>query len=152
MTTDTSPSPFLSWDTATILKNQAKYLVETGEAEHEDQGWAIASEDSFLLDIEWEYFLSCLTEKLNAINPDGYWQGEVENFGWQKTSGHKEFEADTAQDFLSAILPETDCTFHIYIDEDHPFKEIKIQNFHHDSPMGNEWYTIIASDAIEIAA
>ena len=152
MITDKNPSLFLTWDTAEILQSQAKHLVELGEAEHEEQGWTMACEDQFLLDDEWENLLYCLTEKLNEINPEGYWHGEVENFGWRKASGHKDFKADTARTFLAAILPQTDCTFHVYIDESHPFKEIKIQNFHHDSPMGNEWYTIVVSDAIDIAA
>ena len=88
----------------------------------------------------------------HTINQGNVWHGEVKNFGWRKTSGIKDFEADTAQAFLSAILPQTDCTFQLYIDESHPFKEIRIQNFHHDSPMGNEWYTIVVRDALEEAA
>ena len=144
--------PYISWDTAEILDAQAKHLVETGEAEHEEQGWTMASEYQFLLDDEWNDLLFALTEKLNEINPEGYWHGEVENFGWRKTSGHKDFEANTAQAFLSAILPQTDCTFHLFIDESHSFKEIRIQNFHHDSPTGNEWYTIVARDAYQEVA
>ena len=151
MTTDTTPSHFLSWDTAEILQTHAKYLVKTGEAVNEEQGWTMASEDQFVLETEWDNLLFALTEKLNEINPDGYWHGEVENFGWRNISGHKDFEADNAQAFLSAILPQTDCTFYIYIDEAHPFKEITIQNYHHDSPTG-ESYTIVACAAIEIAA
>jgi len=143
--------PYISWDTAEILEAQAKHLVETGEAEHEEQGWTMASEDQFLLDDEWNCLLFALTEKLNEINPEGYWHGEVENFGWRNTSGEKDFEADTAQAFLSAILPKTDCTFQLYIDESHPFKEIRITNYHHDSPTG-EFYTIVAKDALEEAA
>ena len=140
--------PYISWDTATILEAQAKYLVETGEAEHEEQGWTMASEDQFLLDDEWNGLLFDLTEKLREIDPQGYWHCKVNNFGWRKTSGYKNFQAQTGQEFLSKILPKTDCSFHIYIDDN----VIKIQNFHHDSPTGNEWYTIVARECHEVAA
>jgi hypothetical protein len=52
----------------------------------------------------------------------------------------------TISEFLSHLLPKTDCTFRLYIENGHT---IKIQNFHHDSPIG-EWYTIqAASDELE---
>lgn len=81
--------PYLIWDTHEILNNQAKYLVENGEA-------------------------------------------------------------DNGKSFLSHILPNTECMFRVFIDDD---KTIRIQNFHHDSPTGNEWYTItIDKDALNEAA
>lgn len=133
------PTPFIVWDTLEILLNQAKYLVETGEAADEDEGFKIACEDNDLTLFEWECLLDNLTEQLDAMNPSGYWSGKVENFGWNKRQGFTEFRADNGRDFLSHILPKTDCTFRIYIENG---DTLKIQNFHHDSPTGNEWYTL----------
>lgn len=72
------------------------------------------------------------------------WKATVNGFGWRGLNGEKYISADNAKTLLSEVLPDTDCTFHIY-----NFRNgIAIQNYHHDSPTGNEWYYIvpIASD------
>jgi hypothetical protein len=133
------PTPFLVWDTFDILLHQAKHLVEEGEAADADAGFRLACEDHDLLAFGWECLLESLTEQLVSMNPDGHWSGEAINFGWQKSSGSAEFQADNGPGFLANILPKTDCTFRIYIENGNT---VKIQNFHHDSPTGNEWYTL----------
>lgn len=140
MNTDehSEPIPLLTWDTCEIAMNQAKYLVENGEAANEDKGFELACQDSDLLNFEWESLIEFLTEILNAVNPDGYWQAKVIGFGWRGQEGYKDFEADNGSDFLKNILLETDCSFKLFLDK----SIIRIQNFHHDSPTGNEWYTI----------
>jgi hypothetical protein len=144
--TQTEPTPFLVWDTCEILTNQAKYLVEQGEAVDEDAGFKMACEDPNLTMCEWAYLIDELTETLDSINPDGNWSAKVENFGWRNSSGTKDFHAENGSEFLSNLLPKTDCTFSLYIENGHT---IKINNFHHDSPTG-EWYTIqAASDELE---
>lgn len=85
----------------------------------------------------WEDMTDNLTEFLKKYNPSGDWYAEVNNFGWRNQSGHGEFQAETGQEFLNAILPNTDCIFYIYDEGDH----IHILNYHHDSPMG-EGYDI----------
>jgi hypothetical protein len=137
--TQTDPLPFLAWDTYDITQHQAEFLVENGEAINDDEGFAMACQDSELLTIEWESLTACLTETLQKINPDGYWQAEVVNFGWRKQSGCAHFKAEDGADFLSHSLPNTDCSFRLFLDED---GTIRIQNFHHDAPTGNEWYSI----------
>lgn len=141
MTTQTAADrqPYLVWDTHEILVAQAKYLVESGEAKNEDEGFARACKDEGLMEWEWESLLQELTDKLNEINPVGNWHADVENFGWRGLSGLLDFSADEGKAFLAKVLPDTDCTFKIYLEVDNV---IKIQNFHHDSPTGNEWYTI----------
>ena len=131
--------PYLVWDTHKILTMHAKHLIEIGEAEHEEEGFHKACADPYLLNDEWECLTHALTDKLNEINPDGNWHAEAKNFGWLKLSGDKDFNAESGKTFLFEILPKTDCTFRIYTDEK---DTIKIQNFHHDSPVGNEWYRI----------
>lgn len=137
----TKPSeslPILVWDTCDILLHQAKFLADNGEADDEDEGFRMACEDQDLLDFEWESLTDYLTEILQDMNPDGYWHSEVEKFGWRKLNGYAEFEADDGKTFLANILPKTDCTFKVFLEQD----IIRIQNFHHDSPTGNEWYTV----------
>ncbi len=63
----------------------------------------------------------------------------MENFGWRNLSGDKFFQARRGEAFLSNVLPPTDCRYRMY-----NFRNgIAIQNFHHDSPVGNEWYYIV---------
>lgn len=129
--------PFLVWDTCDMTQQQAKFLVENGEADDEDEGFRIACEDQDLLDFEWESLTDCLTEFMKEMNPEGRWHAEVENFGWRNLNGYADFEADDGKTFLANILPKTDCTFKVFLEQD----TIRIQNFHHDSPAG-EWYTV----------
>lgn len=138
-TEQNSPKPFLVWDTYQIAKRQATYLVEIGEAADEDEGFSMACADSDLYTFEWEDLTDFLTETLKEINPDGYWHAEVENFGWRRQSGYSDFKTTDGRMFLNKILPNTDCTFKVFLDAD---QTIRIQNFHHDAPTGNEWYTI----------
>lgn len=132
--------PVLAWDTYAIATNQAKYLLENGEAKDEDEAFHLACADTDLLHCEWESLTGALTEWLDEINPGGeWWYAEVRNFGWRAQNGWKEFRAREGREFLREILPNTDCTFKVFIDPD---KTVRIQNFHHDSPVGNEWYYI----------
>jgi len=67
------------------------------------------------------------------------WVVSVKGFGWRNLDGLKAFTAENGQELLKEVLPKTDCTFIIFKDGKNG---IKIQNFHHDSPIGNEWYYI----------
>ena len=67
------------------------------------------------------------------------WKVEVSNFGWRNQDGQKILRAENGLELLRGILPDTECTFRIYHDGR---TGLKIQNFHHDSPTGNEWYYI----------
>jgi len=104
--------------------------------------------ESFFFDQEWESFLECLQDILEKKNPDlkqenpiGYWKAEMKNFGWRSQDGGKVFEAHDAEAFLSQILPKCDCHFKIY---NYGNRGIAIQNFHHDSNCGREYYYITA--------
>ena len=99
------------------------------------------------VEFEWEYLIEELDQLIKEVNPDGYWHCDVKNFGWRKLSGHSYLEFETGREMLSKVLPKTDCSFNIYREEN----IIKIQNYHHDSPTGNEWYelTKISQDEFE---
>jgi hypothetical protein len=97
--------------------NQAKYLVENGEASNEDKGFELACQDRDLVMFEWELLIDFLTETLNAVNPEGYWQAKVTGFGWRGQEGYKDFETDNGSDFLKNILPKNDCSFKLFLDK-----------------------------------
>ena len=61
--------------------------------------------------------------------------------------GYSDFKATDGGTFLSKILPDTDCTFNVFLDAD---QTVRIQNYHHDAPTGNEWYTIRAATENEL--
>ena len=90
------------------------------------------------VEFEWEYLLEELDQLLKEVNPDGYWYCDVKNFGWRKLSGYSYLEFTTGREMLSKVLPKCDCSFNICREEN----ILKIQNYHHDSPAGNEWYEL----------
>jgi hypothetical protein len=91
---------------------------------------------------EWDYLVDSLTELMQKINKGGKWFATVENFGWQAKSGYLTFEATKGDRLLSRILPNTENHFKIFVEGKGFGRHFRIQNFHHDSPVGNEWYTV----------
>ena len=89
-------------------------------------------------DYEWDEVTYLLQALINKKNPVGYWHVKVENFGWRKMSGNAYFHATDSQNLISSILPDTACNFKIH----NYGKGLALQNFHHDSPCGDEWYYI----------
>lgn len=88
---------------------------------------------------DFDDFLYELDTLLQKKNPNGYWYAEVKNFGWLNQSGHRYLKATDGKTFLRQILPDTDCHFKVYA---YP-NGLAIQNYHHDSPTGNEWYYVV---------
>lgn len=138
-----------SWDTCDIAQNQVKYLMEEDEetkrriAEEgltEDQLFSEVCGDSDFYDMEYDSMVEYLTEYMHDLNPDGYWKAEVSNFGWRSLNGHKHFKAETGSELLRAVLPDCDCTYKVF--RVRARKWLAIQNSHHDSPCGREWYVI----------
>lgn len=82
--------------------------------------------------------LDDLDELLKQVNPEGYWYCEVKNFGWKSQSGYAYLEFSTGREMIQKVLPRTECSFHIFREE----YILRIQNYHHDSPTGNEWYEL----------
>ena len=91
------------------------------------------------VEFEWEYLLEELDQLIKEINSDGYWYCTVENFGWRNIDGHAYLKFETAKEMISRILPKCECSFNIFREKN----IIRIQNYHHDSPTGNEWYELI---------
>jgi|GEM_PF-1897476 len=137
-----------SWSALDLAKAEAKRLVDEGVYENEDEAFENTLGSQSFFDWEWQ----CLAENLkytlqeleNEEKP-GLWYVERRNFGWRNLGGHAQLALDgknDGQQFLSKILPETDCSFKIYEYEHGDQKGIKVHNFHHDSPTG-EWYYAI---------
>lgn len=133
-----------AWDSSEMFENEIKYHLENREDEIKE-GTITEQEirtqvynDHDLLSNEWDWFMEHLSEIIVKKNPDGYWKAVVNNFGWRSLDGHKFLHANNCKELLREILPNTDCTFRIF----NYGKGIAIQNFHHDSPCGREWYYI----------
>jgi len=95
--------------------------------------------DTDIDEFEWEMIAEDIATLFEEKNPEGYFFCKVENFGWRKMDGFLFAELHTGQDLVTKVLPNTACTFKIFLEKDNT---IKIQNFHHDSPTGDEWYTL----------
>ena len=143
----------LSWDES--IDDEARFRLEQQE-EGLKEGVIFEFERKTEKDIEqeiyadqdfwhcrWEDFTECLASILDRKNPDGYWKAQVRNFGWRNLDGAKLVQAGDGASFLREILPQTDCHYHIF----NYGKGLAIQNFHHDSPIGNEWYYVVPTTA-----
>lgn len=130
----------LEWDDWQVLEDIAAALREEDPTLSDDEALQLASAEQDQQYWAWEDFLTALQELLDQVNPASRpWHAEVVNFGWRELTGHKEFPAGRASEFLRAILPATDCSFRIH---GYGRRGLAIQNFHHDSPVGKEWYYI----------
>jgi len=138
-----------AWDIYEIIQSQVSCLKDEDENTQqklkegsltEDQLFCQVSQDFDLFQFEHECMADNLTEYMKRINPDGYWRAEVSNFGWRCLDGSKYFSADTGAELLQNVLPQTECTYKIF--RVRARRWLAIQNYHHDSPMGREWYIV----------
>lgn len=116
-----------------------KELVERAEVE---PGKLLLEGDNTCDYFEWLNLTDALTASMR--NPDGHWFATVRNFGWRKLSGHKLFRAADGRGLLAAILPRTECSFRVHRCGR---RGLAIQNSHHDSPCGAEWYHLLPVSA-----
>ncbi len=139
----------LSWDES--IDDEVRFRFDQQEEELKEglifaNEWKTETEieeeiytDQDFWQIFWEDLTECLTTILKRKNPDGYWKAQVRNFGWRNLDGVKFLQAGDGESFLREILPKTDCHYYIF----NYGKGLAIQNFHHDSPVGNEWYYVV---------
>jgi hypothetical protein len=103
--------------------------------------------DDFDNDDDFEFNVEePLHDLLLKKNKEGYWVARVKNFGWRSLDGSAFFRLDSAKDVFWKVLPQTDCHFRIF----NFGKGFAIQNYHHDSPMGNEWYYLLPATKKQI--
>jgi len=132
----------LAWDESEIAENQVEFLMQD-EGLSEEEAQTIAWEDTDIYAWAWEDLIAALSELMQERNENGAWFAEVQGFGWRGLNGEKYFTAENGQDFLHAILPDCQCTFYIY---DYEGTGFAVNNYHHDSPVGKEWYYIKPDD------
>lgn len=162
MKTDTGKvgKKIMSWDTSEITDGELEYIKTELLPQEDADHWAYGLSDDKIRDkiydsdvysIAWDDLLEYLHEKLEEMFPEGFYEARVKNFGWRSTSGSQVFQlkSNDAQEFLRKILPNTDCTFYIYEYKAGTRKGLAINNFHHDSPTGAEWYYILPLTADE---
>lgn len=94
-------------------------------------------EDSLEHEWEWEGVLNDVEILMEKFKTDN-WLVQVEGFGWRKASGSLYVKAKTASELIIKTLPNTENHFKIYDRGDH----FAINNSHHDSPTGSEWYYV----------
>lgn len=96
-------------------------------------------------DWAWESMTEDLSNLMETVNPGKpkLWRVNMRGFGWMKEDADGTVQADTGVELLRKILPNTDCSFRIYKEG----RGIKINNAHHDAPMGGEMYYITPFDA-----
>ena len=135
----------MSWDESEIFDSRVKDLMQESLSEDEARNRMYKDADGY--EIEWEDMCNYLSEVMAEKNKSVYWKADVNGFGWRHLNGHKFFKAEKGVDLLRAILPNTDCTFYIY---KHGRNGLKINNFHHDSPTGAEWYYVLPATQKEI--
>ena len=142
-----------SWDESTMVDNEIQYWSENlSECKEERPNWLNGDgefdedkarddiyQDSDLFSIWYDDLKEYLTEIMIKKNNESYWFAKVQNFGWRSIDGEKYINADCGSKLLNSILPNADCTFNIH----NYGSGIAIQNYHHDSPTGNEWYYIM---------
>jgi len=128
------------WNTTEIVVAEAEFLLREFPDIYTDEGAAMleAGEDDVLFQHEWEYLVDYITELMKERGLDEKpIYCEVVNFGWRGIGGEKVFSAEDGEEFLSKILPKANNTFYIY---KYGGDGLAINNYHHDSPWGKEWY------------
>lgn len=133
----------VSWDTYEIAKDNVEYVIqqsqedfEAGEIDAvltEDEALSQAYNDPVIYEMQWEWIQEQLNDWMKEYNPDFLnWCITGENMGWRRVSGAKEIpyrEAETAEDLIRKILPDTECSYTIY----YSGESLWIVNSHHDA-------------------
>jgi len=132
----------MEWDECKIIEDEIKFQLEESKEEiemgetTEESIRNSAYNDSYVMEINLNSFIEDLTTIMNKKCKTNCWKVEISNFGWKNQNGNKVFKADDARELINNLLPNTPCTYKIY----NYSNGLAIQNFHHDSPTGNEWY------------
>ena len=105
-------------------------------------------ENEFESDMAYNDFLEEIETLIHDRKSDWFFC-KVEGFGWRGTSGIKVFKADNAKEILRQILPKTDNSSKLYKIQSKAYF-FALQNFHHDSATGREWYYLREATEQEI--
>jgi len=160
------------WDDSDIIDAQVKYLTEEDNDDYlerlskamakiegerteqeilrvknklKDEIRDEVSRDQFIFDQAFDDLNEDLTQTLRDLTKtqDGetmYFKVNVSGFGWQKLTGYKYMKVQDGKELLRETLPDTQCIYLIF--KVKHGKKLAMQNFHHDSSTGSEWYVI----------
>ena len=133
--------PQLKWDTSEITRREINSLIKYNPELSEQEAFEQVCEETFLFSYEFDILLGAfqkwIDELIKNTSLDGF-LCTAKNFGWRNSSGIAEIDTTNALGILSKILPDCECTYTIFNYKDY----FEIQNAHHDSPTGNEWYIL----------
>ena len=106
------------------------------------------ADDATDLDIYWEDLKYELTElfakKFARSDYKVYVEGKC--MGWRCQNGSTICNLKKGENLVFNILPKTQCTFEVF----NYGRGIAIQNWHHDSCTGHEWYYILPATKKQI--
>lgn len=146
----TEKKPDIEWDEYSEIEAEIEYRIENKsdfydskpEPTDDEIRNEIENECDFITrayDDFIEYFQTLLDKVASRYKEQYYWVGEVDGFGWRGQSSEIDaFYEPDARLLLSKILPNCECMYKIFMNR----TGFTLHNFHHDSPVGNEWYTI----------
>ena len=132
----------LVWDEHEIIKEQARYLLEEGEATDEKDAFEMACCDSDHISFEYDDFLEGFSAILKKLSKKGRFHVEGRNMGWRHLSGELELDADDAHRFIDRTFPRT-SEWTLQGEFDPALKCLTYRLYHHDAPTG-EHYTVTA--------
>lgn len=130
------------WNPHEIAAAEVEFLMGEYPEEFpdEDAAYIRVWEDYDLWQLEWNGLVEHLTEIMRERGLDQHCLlAEMYNFGWRSTDGFKPLWVETGQALLGKVLPDTENYFDVYAYGD---DGLAINNRHHDSPRGREWYYI----------
>lgn len=132
--------PITTWNDTETVETEVAYRLTEDNPENktaEELREEIYT-DSFFWDIQRESFREYLTEIMQSRKGfTGFWKVEGRNMGWQNRQGYKYIKADSGEELLKAILPDTDCTVTVY----RHARGLEMRVSHHDAPTG-EWHVL----------
>jgi len=131
------------WDECAIATERAAFIKDDDPSLSDEAAFEQAVIDTDFFAMEWDWMLEDLDEALQALCPERHYHVEGRNLGWRRRSGWTECRADSAADFLAAILPNTPCTFTI----EREGAALHITNYHHDAPTGEVYVVTAAATA-----
>ena len=137
----------LVWHEHEIIQEQARYLLEEGEATDEKDAFEMVCCDSDHIGFEYDDFLEDFSAILKKLSPKGCFHIEGRNMGWRHLSGELDLEAQDAQSFIARSFPRTsDWTLKGGFDP--ALRRLIYNLYHHDAPTG-ECYTVRANRPID---
>lgn len=128
----------LVWDEHEIIKAQARYLLEEGEAANENEAFEMACGDNDHVCFEYEDFLEDFSAILKRLSPKGCFHIEGQNMGWRHLSGELDLDAQDAQSFIARSFPHTN-QWRLEGEYDPSLKCLTYLLYHHDAPGGEKY-------------